>query len=66
MTKRTRFLTLAGALAAIGAITACDTPTDPTAMRSVASVGARIEGDTLNCRSGWQIINGRYVCNGEQ
>jgi hypothetical protein len=64
--QRARGFALLGAIALIGAITACDAPTEPAAMRSVAKVGARIEGDTLECRSGWHIVNGRYVCNGEQ
>lgn len=50
------------------AAAACDSPTMPVARQSVrpATVPAlhdQILGDTLSCKSGWQVINGYYVCN---
>lgn len=47
---------------------ACDgsAPTAPSRFAPRPQAGAsadEIQGDTLTCRSGWQIIEGRYVCN---
>jgi len=56
------------ALAAIAVVAACDTrPTEPTPsqarVQTLGTAGAATLGDTTQCRSGWVIINGRYVCN---
>jgi hypothetical protein len=55
-----RVALFASALAAI----ACSTPTAPS-----PAVGKKptrdVLGDTLSCRSGYSVQDGRYVCNGE-
>ena len=60
------------ALAAIAVVAACDTrPTEPSPtptpsqvrVQTLGTAGAATLGDTTQCRSGWVIINGRYVCN---
>ena len=55
---------LAFVLLAVAAIAACDrSPTEPVAGMRARSALVSIEGDTLSCRFGWQVVNGRYVCN---
>jgi hypothetical protein len=56
---------LALVLLAAVVVAACDrSPTAPAAMRSAQAV-ASIEGDTLPCRNGWIVVNGRYECLGQ-
>jgi hypothetical protein len=58
-----RRVVLALALLA-GAIAACDgSATAPAEMRRVPTQPAATEGDTTQCRRGWVIIAGVYVCN---
>jgi cytochrome oxidase assembly protein ShyY1 len=48
------------------AIAACDArATAPAALRPALSKPAAIEGDTLQCKRGWVIVTGTYVCNDE-
>lgn len=51
--------------AAVATVAACGNSTPTAPLKPSLSGGARIDGDTLECRSGWTIINGRYVCNGD-
>jgi hypothetical protein len=50
----------------IGLITACaDVTKSPTIPGSrAAKDSTEIEGDTTECRSGWIVSQGRYVCSG--
>jgi hypothetical protein len=54
------------AVSAIVAATACDgTPTEPSARSPrIPSIGRfdDTQGDTLLCRSGYVVIDGRYSC----
>ena len=43
---------------------ACSTPTAPTAVNN-KKPSLKDLTDTLECRSGWTIVNGRVVCNPE-
>ena len=46
------------------AIAACDARTTaPAEIRRAPTRPAAIEGDTLECKRGWTIIAGAYVCN---
>ena len=55
-------LTLACVATAV--IAACaEAPTEPTAPISSARVTLQANQDSTQCRHGWQLINGRYVCN---
>jgi len=62
-----RLLVLASLVVAGTTVAAC--AAEPTAPRPSAPAeeftapASRIEGDTLQCRSGWNVVNGRYVCN---
>lgn len=57
---------LALALVATLVAAACDrSPTAPTPEMRTASAVASIEGDTLSCRNGWIVVNGRYECLGQ-
>lgn len=52
----------------LSASVGCESATSPSRPHAVpvARGAARYDvilGDTLSCRSGWQIIDGRYVCN---
>lgn len=61
-------LRLAPLILAASAITlaACaDGSTAPDATLARARPSFNIEGDTLSCRNGWTVLNGRYVCNEE-
>lgn len=64
---RPRLARLAFAAAFASAVAACDqSPTEPTsALSRVQPRSFSIDGDTLACRSGWTVQNGRYVCNEE-
>lgn len=66
MSARRNTARLALALVATLAVAACDrSPTAPVAGMRAASAVASIEGDTLSCRSGWIVVNGRYECLGQ-
>lgn len=65
MSARTATTRLALVLLAAVVVAACDhAPTAPAAMRAASAV-ASIEGDTLSCRNGWIVVNGRYECLGQ-
>lgn len=63
MSVRRNTARLAIALVATLVVAACDrSPTAPVAGVRAASGVASIEGDTLSCRNGWIVVNGRYEC----
>ncbi len=64
---RPRLARLALAAVFTSAVAACDqSPTEPTsALARVQPRSFSIEGDTLLCRNGWTVLNGRYECNAE-
>jgi hypothetical protein len=63
MSTRSRIFSLLGAVVAVTTVACADSPTGPTANGRPAV--RNIEGDTLECRSGWTISEGRYVCLGD-
>lgn len=62
--RRSAALAVAAVLLALAA---CETssPTSPSraAVRPSSKPLADIQGDTLSCRNGWQVVEGWYVCN---
>lgn len=68
--RRALQLALSGAIAALIAACSADvtapapSPRTASAPQSPATHDG-ITGDTTLCRSGWQTIDGRYVCNPE-
>ena len=66
LVTKSRVLSLLGAVALVSIVACADSPTDPTVMgtRAARDTIPPIEGDTLECRNGWNVVNGRYVCVG--
>lgn len=62
---RPRLAALVMAASAITLAACADAATSPDATLARARQTFRIEGDTLDCRNGWTVLNGRYVCNEE-
>jgi hypothetical protein len=66
MSAKARVLSLLGAILVMSAVACADSSTapQPTGARAPrdSSTGF-IQGDTLECRGGFIIANGRYVCN---
>ena len=66
MSARRANVRLALAILATAVVAACDrAPTEPVAGMRGQVATLNIEGDTLSCRNGWQIVNGRYECNAQ-
>jgi hypothetical protein len=55
-------------LTAVALVSACDRTitAPPAAAKRVQIRPASIEGDTLDCRFGWTVAQGRYVCSEEE
>jgi hypothetical protein len=67
VSMKSRLLAVLGAVALVTAAACADSITQPAIPGKRAArdtVPPEIEGDTLMCRSGWLIINGRYECRG--
>jgi hypothetical protein len=66
MSAKARVLSLLGAILVMSAVACADSSTapQPTGARAPrdSSTGF-IQGDTLQCRSGWVVIQGRYSCS---
>ena len=64
MSVKSRIMSLLGAVTLITTVACADSPTDPVVRgaRAPRDTTAVIQGDTLECRSGWVIEMGRYVC----
>ena len=66
MSTKSRLLSLLGATIAFTAVACADSATAPTPRGARAPRDTTVvQGDTTLCRSGWTIIDSRYVCNGE-
>jgi hypothetical protein len=63
--RRRAQLALALVLAATSLTAACDRGVTEPGTNATSTSGPLlgIEGDTLQCRSGWTVNQGRYVCN---
>lgn len=65
--SKARALPLVVAMTLVGLVACVDSPTGPQVKGKRALRDTTIvEGDTTLCRSGWQIMGGRVVCNPEQ
>lgn len=66
MSIPSRAARLALVLTAVLTLAACDAAlTEPSPTMRAAGRVAHEGDDTLTCRSGWQVVGGRYVCNPE-
>lgn len=63
MSVKSRLLSLLGATIVFSAVACADSMTAPSPRGVRAARDTVAEGDTTLCRSGWNIVNGRYVCN---
>ena len=65
MSAKARVLSLLGAILVVTTVACADATTAPQAhgARAARDTTGFIQGDTLECRSGWSIMSGRYVCN---
>ena len=65
MSAKARVLSLLGAMLVVSAVACADATTapEPTGARAPRDTTGFIQGDTLECRSGWTVQTGRYVCN---
>jgi hypothetical protein len=64
ISTKSRLLALLAAMALITAAACADSTTAPMPRGARAARDTMIaEGDTTLCRSGWQIIYGKVVCN---
>ena len=65
--RKSRLFTLVAGLLLIGSVACIDSPLAPQVKgkRSVRDTSAQ-GGDSTLCRSGWQQVGGRIVCNEEQ
>jgi hypothetical protein len=65
MSAKSRLFSLLGALVLVATLACADSATAPSPTGAKAprdtSTGF-IPGDTLDCRSGWEIQGGRVVC----
>jgi hypothetical protein len=64
-TIKSRLVSLIGACILIGAVACVDSPTAPQSAGRKAVRDSIAYGDTLLCRSGWEITTGRIVCRDE-
>lgn len=66
MNRRRAALRLALVFSATLAIAACaDAPSQPEVLPADGTLmNDGIDGDSTTCRSGYQVINGKVVCNG--
>jgi hypothetical protein len=66
MSTKARVFSLLGAVTLISAVACADATTEPHAIgkRSLRDT-TTLEGDSTLCRNGWQIQQGRIVCNDE-
>jgi hypothetical protein len=62
---KSRVLALCGAVVLVSIVACADSPTQPpvTGARAPRDTTAFIPGDTTECRAGWHIVGGRYVCD---
>ena len=63
---KSRVLALLGAVALVSIVACADSSTEPVVTGARAARDTTtgfIPGDTSECRSGWTIMGGRYVCN---
>lgn len=65
---KSRLLPLIGAIMVVGAVACVDSPTSPQVKgkRSLRDTTVIVGTDTVTCRNGYIIFNGRVVCTGEQ
>ena len=65
MSAKSRVLSLLGALVIVTTVACADATTapQPHGARAARDTTGFIQGDTLACRTGWSVIQGRYVCN---
>jgi hypothetical protein len=63
MSTKARILSLLGAVLVVTAVACADSTTAPlpTGVKAARDTSV-IEGDTTECRSGWAVVTGRYVC----
>ena len=64
MSTKSRLLSLLGATIVFTAVACADSATgpQPNGARAPRDTTGFIQGDTLECRSGWVVNSGRYVC----
>jgi hypothetical protein len=65
MSAKARVLSLLGAILVVSAVACADSSTAPQPIGVRAahdSSDGFVQGDTTECRSGWIIESGRYVC----
>jgi hypothetical protein len=65
MSAKARVLSLLGAILVVSTVACADATTSPQphGARAARDTTGFIQGDTTQCRSGFTIISGRYVCN---
>lgn len=65
MSPKSRIFSLLGAVVLISTLACADSATAPTPAGAKAprDTTTGFIGDTMMCRSGWSIIDGRIVCN---
>ena len=65
MSAKARVLSLLGAILVVTTVACADATTapQPHGARAARDTTGFIPGDTTECRSGWTVILGRYVCN---
>jgi hypothetical protein len=63
--SKTRTFSLLAAILTVITVACADAATAPEVQgeRSVRDTTAIVQGDTTLCRSGWQTVGGRVVCN---
>jgi hypothetical protein len=66
MSAKSRVFSLVGAVVLVATLACADTsitaPT-PDGAKAARDTTTGFLGDTVNCRSGWQVIGGRVVCD---
>lgn len=67
MSMKARVLSLVGAVLVFTAVACADSTTapQPAGARAPRDTTGFIPGDTTECRSGYTISQGRYICNSE-
>ena len=66
MSAKSRVFSLVGAVVLVATLACADTsitaPT-PDAAKAARDTTTAFLGDAINCRSGWDVIGGRVLCN---
>jgi hypothetical protein len=66
MSMKTRILSLLGAATLTTAIACADSTAPQAAGTHPLRDTTVLQGDSTLCRNGWEIVDGRIVCNEEQ